>query len=101
MHRADPGHMEGEPEEVEETFEERDVIAEQLDTLSALDPNALLINFVTVVEWIEPDGSPSLSVIGTKMAPWHIKGLLAEVIDDMESQRAIQTVLALDDDEDE
>lgn len=92
--------MEGEPEEVEETYEV-DVIAEQLDTLSAIDPNALLINFVTVVEWIEPNGEPSLSVIGTRMAPWHIKGLLAEVIDDLESRRAIQTVLALDDDDDD
>lgn len=92
--------MEGEPQEVDEV-EERDVIAEQLDTLAALDPAALLINFVTVVEWIEPDGSPSLSVIGTRMAPWHIKGLLGEVIDDMEAQRAIQTVMAIDEDDDE
>lgn len=45
--------------------------------LGELDPAALVAGFACVVEWIEPDGSPAMSVIHTRMAPWHLHGMFA------------------------
>jgi hypothetical protein len=62
--------------EVPEQAEERDPLARMSDLLSELDRTALVVGFATVVEWLEADGSRSLSLLGTEMDPWHAYGLL-------------------------
>jgi hypothetical protein len=46
------------------------------NVLASLDPTALCTGFVAVVEWIEEDGSPTLSMIHSPMQPWHLNGVL-------------------------
>ena len=91
-----------EAEEAIEATQPDDVLARLLSLLGELDPSALVLNVVTVAEWLEPDGSPTLSVIGTPMAPWHVKGLLQEVLDDIAMQSAVHNFAPVDlDDTDE
>lgn len=93
--------MEDEVEAVEEATAPRDVMAEMLTTLGELDPNALLLNFFTIVEWMEPDGEPSMSVFGTRMAPWHVEGLLSHVLSDIQTKVAVHSFMVDDEDEDD
>lgn len=46
------------------------------NALAELDPSSLVVGFATVVEWLEEDGSRSMSLVKTPMAPWHLHGLL-------------------------
>lgn len=46
------------------------------NTLSDLGRDSMCISYACVVEWLEPDGSSSIEVLHTDMAPWHLKGLL-------------------------
>jgi hypothetical protein len=50
-----------------------DVIQE---TVAQLDPSSMVVGFATVVEWLEEDGSHTMSIIHTDMAPWHLYGLM-------------------------
>lgn len=96
--------MEDEAEAVEEASAPSDVLALMLSTLANLDPTAMVTNFIGVVEWIEEDGSPTLSVLGTAMPPWHISGLLQHVMDDLQNQVAVHSYMvdqSVEDDDDE
>lgn len=53
-----------------------DVITTVQNALASLDPDSLCAGFAAIIEWIEPDGQPSMSVVHTQMAPWHLSGLL-------------------------
>lgn len=64
---------ENEPTEVEE----QDHIQAVQSVLASLDPGAFCTGFVAIVEWIEEDGTPSLSMVHTPMPPWHMQGMLA------------------------
>lgn len=44
--------------------------------LADLDPSALCTGFVAVVEWIEEDGTSTLSMLHSPMPPWHLQGML-------------------------
>lgn len=46
------------------------------NTLAELDPTAMCTGFVAVIEWIEEDGSPSLSMVHSPMPQWHLTGML-------------------------
>jgi hypothetical protein len=46
------------------------------NTLSDIGGEAMCIGYACVVEWLEPDGSSSIQVLHTDMAPWHLRGLL-------------------------
>ena len=56
--------------------DDRSPIQQVQDALSGLDPAALVTGFVAVVQWAEQDGSQSLSLLHTPMAPWQLYGLL-------------------------
>lgn len=53
-----------------------DAIALVQNTLAELDPSAMCTGFVAVIEWIEEDGSPTLSMVHSPMPPWHLHGML-------------------------
>ena len=46
------------------------------DAISTLDTEALCVGFASVIEWLEADGTTTLSVLHTPMPPWHLHGLL-------------------------
>lgn len=56
--------------------EEFNPIAEIQEILAQVDPDSLCSGFMAIVEWIEPDGNPNLSIVRTPMTPWHIAGLM-------------------------
>lgn len=53
-----------------------DAVAMVQSVLAALEPSAMCTGFVALAEWIEEDGSPSLSMVHSPMSPWHLKGML-------------------------
>jgi hypothetical protein len=55
---------------------EPDVIGTILNTVAELSPESMVQSFITVIEWVEPDGSYAISTIGTPMSPWLQHGLL-------------------------
>lgn len=46
------------------------------EIVGSLDPSSMALSVVTVVEWLEEDGSRSMSVLHTPMAPWAYHGLM-------------------------
>lgn len=54
-----------------------DAVSIVQNVLAGLDPSALCTGFVAIVEWIEEDGSPSLSMVHSPMQPWHLNGMLS------------------------
>lgn len=95
--------MEDEAEVVEDDSPPRDLMAELMSQLAELDPTAMVLNFVTVVEWIEADGSPSFSTIGSQMPPWQAQGLMQYALDRMKDENTVHTFMAhvVEDDDEE
>lgn len=60
----------------DETPAEVDPVQVIQNALSDMDPDSLCVGFATVVEWLEKDGSRSLSVLHTDMPPWQLYGLM-------------------------
>lgn len=54
-----------------------DVVSQLTSVVADLDPDAMPINIITIVEWLEPDGSYSMSNIHTPMPVWHMRGMLS------------------------
>lgn len=54
-----------------------DPLAALQGAIADLDPEARLVSYVVVAEWLEPDGSPSLAVMHCPMPPWHLDGMLS------------------------
>lgn len=69
------------------------------NTLSEIGGDALCVGYACVVEWVEPDGSRSVEVIHTDMAPWHLKGLMEWGID-LSTSFILTSDALLDDDDD-
>ena len=67
--------MEG-PAPEEQPTPPRDFMGEIQDVFADLDPTALVASFICVVEWLEEDGSRSLTVLNTPMPPWTFDGLM-------------------------
>lgn len=50
---------------------------EQIQSILAdLDPSSMVLGFVVVTEWLEDDGTRTMSVIHTDQPPWHLYGVL-------------------------
>lgn len=55
-----------------------DPIALIQDALAqSVDDDSLCVGYACVAEWLEADGSNSISVVHTPMPPWHLDGLLS------------------------
>lgn len=61
---------------MEEIGSDQDPISGIQSVLGEIDPEAMVASFVCIVEWLEPDGTSSLSLLHTPMPPWHRQGLL-------------------------
>lgn len=70
--------MSDEDEQLDEQPENGQGPIEQIQSiLNAVDPDGgMCLSFALVCEWIEQDGSQSMSLIHTEMTPWHLFGLL-------------------------
>lgn len=44
--------------------------------LAELDPSSMSLGFAVVAEWLEEDGSRSMSLLHTDMSAWHMYGLM-------------------------
>ena len=60
---------------------ELDAVAGILNELARMSPDSLPVNFITLVEWLEPDGSGSFGFISTPMSPWLCEGMLKYALD--------------------
>ena len=78
---------------------EVDVLQSIQNALSALDSTSLCIGFVAVAEYLEENGSHSIAVLHTDMAPWHMHGMLTYARDHHCSVESLP-VLYLDSDDD-
>lgn len=91
-------------EEPAEAAEERvpDPLTAIQEAISGFaDDSSLCASFAVVVEWLEMDGSTTMSVIHSPMPPWHLFGLLSYARDDSRSPMLpILMVEGDDDDED-
>lgn len=69
--------MEDESTEAEATPEPVDPLALVQDALArGVDDGSLCVGFAVVAEWLEQDGTSTISVMNSPMPPWHLYGLL-------------------------
>lgn len=68
-----PALMAPEPLNMEPLDPEQTVQA----AIGSTDPTAMCVGFVAVAEWLEADGTLSMSVINSEMSPWQMYGLLS------------------------
>lgn len=59
-----------------ETDPATDPVGALQQTISRIEPDAMCIGFVCLIEWLEPDGSTTMSMLHTPMPPWHMTGML-------------------------
>ena len=82
--------------------EPADFPGRMLALLGELDPDALVLNFVTVIEWMEPDGSGTFTTFNSRMTPWHVQGLMKYALDRMRDEDSVHAFMAhVADDDDE
>lgn len=67
-------------EDQQEPEEYVDHVSEIQGVLANMDETALCTGFVAIVEWIEEDGTPTLSMIHSPMQPWHLQGMLQHAV---------------------
>lgn len=85
----------------EEQGEALDPIVTIQNTLASLDTSALVAGFATIAEWIEEDGTRTLSILHTEMPPWHLHGLLTYARDQHQAYDQVGFDGAFDDDADD
>lgn len=56
--------------------EPQDPIVLIQNVVASLDPSAMVVGVAVAVDWMEEDGSRTMSVIHTSMPPWQLYGLM-------------------------
>lgn len=68
------------------------------NALAEVDPDALVAGFICVVEWLEPDGTATMSLIHSPMPPWHREGML-KYASHFDTSMMYPVVVDMDDDD--
>lgn len=86
----------------DEQSETPDPIVLIQNVVAELDPSALVVGLAVAVDWLEEDGSRSMTVMHTSMPPWQLHGLMTYARDHhcVDFTGAVGYFVDEDDDED-
>lgn len=91
------------PPAEEPTVEERVIEPGPIERIQAIlgefDPEALVVGFVIVTEWLETDGQRALSVMHTPSSAWNLHGMLTYARDQHLGPHVDYEFIAVDDDD--